>query len=73
MSRSYKKSKVIKVGKNKYLKNFANRKLRKNENISDGSNYKKHFESWDICDARFYVTRDIDKESIWNNPKWFRK
>jgi hypothetical protein len=72
MSRSFKKSKVIKFAKSKFCKDLANRKLRKNEDVGNGSDYKKHFESWDICDCRFYYTKE-DEGTFWDNPKWFRK
>ena len=74
MSDSRKKHKVITCGKNSFLKKYANKKLRKNEKIANFSNYKRHFNSWDICDYKFYVTEaEMKKESIWSNPKNFRK
>lgn len=79
MSRSYKKHKVITCGKDAFLKRYANRKLRKNKKVANFSNYKRHFESWDICDYKFYVTdkqfiQEQEKgESVWTNPKYFRK
>lgn len=74
MSRSHKKHKVITCGKNSFWKKYANKKLRKNVKIANFSNYKRHFNSWDICDYKFYVTEaEMQKESIWSNPKNFRK
>ena len=74
MSDSRKKHKVIKIGKNGYLKKYARRLLRKNNEVTNFSNYKRHFDSWDICDYKFYVTEaEMKKESIWSNPKNFRK
>lgn len=72
MSRSFKKSKIIKFAKSKFCKDLANRKLRKNPDVGNNSDYKKHFESWDICDCRFYFTKN-DEGTFWDNPKWFRK
>ena len=53
MSRSYRKSPVIKDKNNKYIKKLANSKIRKikiNEKLQNGKNYKKIMCSWDICD-----------------------
>lgn len=72
MSNSRKKRPYIKIGKNGYLKKFARRKLRKTENVGNFANYKRHFDSWDICDGRWYVTKD-DIGTIWGDPKWQRK
>lgn len=72
MSRSKKKHKVIKIGKNGYLKKHARKLLRQNDEVADFSNYKRHFESWDICDGRWYITKE-DANTIWAEPKWFRK
>lgn len=55
MSRSYKKP-IIKDGyKSKWKrkeKRFANKTL-KNKDIANFGNYKKHYNSWDICDWVF--------------------
>ncbi|WP_368263039.1 hypothetical protein [Clostridium disporicum] len=53
MSKSYKKEPVV-TGRIKGMKKFANRRIRnfKGE-ISNGSNYKKVFPSYDICDFAF--------------------
>ena len=72
MSDSKKKHKVIKIGKNGYLKRLARKKLRKNNEVTNFSNYKRHFDSWDICDGRWYVTKE-DNGTIWAEPRWFRK
>lgn len=72
MSNSFKKHQVIKIGKNGYLKKFARRKLRKTDDVANFSNYKRHFDSWDICDGRWYVTKS-DNGTIWAEPRWFRK
>lgn len=51
MSRSYKKTPRSGDTKDKFYKNYANRKLRRNKfhNLQH-SNYKKNFCSYDICD-----------------------
>lgn len=56
MSRSFKKSPVIKEdrshkdGKKKANKSIRS-KLKQGVEIGNGSSYKKHFDSWDICDC----------------------
>jgi len=70
MSRSYKKEPVVK-GKVKGMKEIANRRIRnfKGE-ISNGSSYKKVFQSYDICDFAFretyldYKTRKHKYQSV---------
>ena len=56
MSRSYKKSKVVKDS-TKGMKKLANRKVRsylkRGKELSDGKGYKKVFESYDISDWKF--------------------
>ena len=51
MSRSYKKTPRSGDTKDKFFKNYANRKLRRNKfhNLQHKS-YKKNFCSYDICD-----------------------
>ena len=53
MSRSYKKHYCIK-DTSPFSKRQANKKVRRNKNISDGSNYKKVYNSYNICDWAFY-------------------
>ena len=72
MSRSHNKHKVVKIGKNGFAKTFARKKTRLNDDIGNFSDYKRHFDSWDICDGRWYVTKK-DAGTIWAEPKWFRK
>lgn len=53
MSRSRKKTPIIK-DKNKGMKNHANRKVRRRKDApQDGSSYKKIFPQYDICDYSF--------------------
>jgi hypothetical protein len=59
MSKSYKHTPCVKQqGRSKkFYKKYANKKIRRkqlNEDIPDGSSYRKLFESWDICDYRFF-------------------
>lgn len=70
MSRSYKKHPVATDKTNKWAKRDANKKFRKTEDVGNGSNYKKHYNSWDICDYKFWVSKLSD---FWNNRKWLRK
>jgi len=59
MSRSYKKYPYC-GPKDKQMKKFANRKVRRRlknlNNIYNYKAYKKVFESWDICDQKNYST-----------------
>ena len=71
MSRSFKKSPVITDKNYKWAKKDANKKMRKNNDIIDGNNYKKHYNSWDICDYKIWVTNKLSE--FWQNPKFFRK
>lgn len=44
---------------NRYkAKTIANRAVRRNENISNHSGYRKAYESWDICDYKFFKTEE---------------
>lgn len=71
MSRSYKKVPIIK-DRNPYCKKCANKKVRKEE-IDDGSNYKKVYESYNICDYKFSLYNHIKIDGIpiyyWNSKK----
>jgi len=59
MSRSYRKT-LIKTDhgpSTKYYKRLASKKIRRvsvDDYIADGNSYKKYFESWEICDFKFY-------------------
>lgn len=54
MSRSYKKHPFVKDPANKFMKRYANKKVRRTPNIPNGKAYKKVFESWDISDWRWW-------------------
>ena len=81
MSRSYKRTPYCGDNKNKKQKRFANKRVRnflKNfENELSYSNYKKVYESWDICDFGWIISW----QEHWNNqlkfyqnhPEWFEK
>lgn len=58
MSRSYKYP-VNKDGGHKYMKHWANKIVRNSFSIS-GSYFKKIFDSYNICDWRWYP-KDVDK------------
>ena len=70
MSRSRKKHPVACDKTNKWAKRDANKKVRNTEDIGNGNNYKKYYNSWNICDYKFW----IDRTNEWlNNQKWLRK
>ena len=71
MSRSYKKTPVIKDSDNtKWVKRQATKSVRRYKGIlAKGSSYKKLFESWNICDYRFYEPWDIDNQIFYENDK----
>lgn len=58
MSDSIKKHKVIKIGKNSYLKRLARRKLRKNDAVANFANYKRHFDEEDNPDFDIYKFKE---------------
>lgn len=65
MSRSYKKSPVSTLAKDSFMKNYANRRIRRmavDEEIKEGSSYKKISCSYDICDFVNYMTQNENKE-----------
>ncbi len=53
MSRSRKKHPVACDKTNKWAKRDANKKVRNTEDIGNGNNYKKYYNSWNICDYKF--------------------
>lgn len=53
MSRSYKKKPVFTDNASKKHKRLANKKVRKAKNVTNGNQYKKVSESWDIHDWKF--------------------
>lgn len=71
MSRSRKKHPAACDRTFKWAKKDANKKVRNTEEIGNGNNYKKYYNSWDICDFKFWVNNKLSE--FWNNQKWFRK
>ena len=71
MSRSYKKYPLVKYERNcKFGKRQANKKLRNlplTEKIPSGGKYKRHFNSYDICDFRCVEFKQ------WRIEKWYSK
>jgi hypothetical protein len=67
MSRSYKKNlwESCTSGSiyRRFIKNYANRRLRHIEDIPDGKAFKKYLEFWDICDYKGLWSQDM--ESFW--------
>ena len=75
MSRSYKKHPRVKDSASRYMKKYANKKVRRTKNIPNGKAYKKVFESWEISDWNWIWTKN---EAIheWESAKpnsWIRK
>ena len=71
MSRSYKKTPRSGDKKDKYLKTYANRKLRRDKfNTLQHKTYKKNFCSWEICD---YETVNYTFEQHWKDVlrRWY--
>lgn len=70
MSRSYKKTPMVK-DKNKGAKKLANKKVRRYKGaIKNGGFYRKIFCSYDICDYMFSRTLEeyIERESSFLSP-----
>lgn len=67
MSRSYKKTPRCGDKKDKYLKRYANRKLRRKKLFVDLQNksYKKDFCSYDICDYQTIGLSWIEFSTSW--------
>lgn len=81
MSRSYKRTPICKDGNKskKFGKRQANKKIRKTAGLSGKSNnYKKIYESWNVCDYRIYSDKikwfggeKIEKDSLNHWEKWY--
>ena len=70
MSRSYKKVPITKDrGCGKDMKKFANKKVRRTNELINGGTYKKVFDQWEIHD---YVSRWTKEEAI-SNAKTFEE
>lgn len=75
MSRSYKKHPRVKDSANKFMKKYANKKVRRTKDIPSGKAYKKVFESWDISDWNWIWTKE-EAEKAWlsaDEDSWIRK
>ena len=74
MSRSFRKHPCVKDPARKYMKRYANKKVRHTKNIPNGGAYKKIFESWKISDYCWLWTRqeainEWENESLTNYLK----
>ena len=71
MSRSYRKSWITdgyKGSKRKqFFKRLANKVVRRAEDVPDGKAFKKFFDTWSICDYRYYA--DVT-ETWWCDKPW---
>lgn len=58
MSRSYRKNMWIKDNNSARgkLKRLANKRVRQMDDVADGMDYKKYYNSYDICDYKFSCT-----------------
>ena len=54
MSRSRKKTAVWKQENDGFFKRWANVVVRHREDVSNGCEYKKLFETWSICDWKWF-------------------
>ena len=69
MSRSYKKHYRVKDKNNKFMKRYANKKVRHTKDLPNGRAYKKVMEPWDISDWNWYWSRqDAINEYYSNDP-----
>ena len=68
MSHSYRKPWCVNGygcwGGKKLVKRWANKKVRRNDDIPNGKAYRKYFESWNINDYRFLLQP---------SSPWYRK
>jgi hypothetical protein len=65
MSHSYKKTPYCSCKKNKFAKNQANRKIRRNKDeLYQNREFRKVYDSWDICD---YGEVGISFEEYWRH------
>ena len=75
MSRSYKKHPRVKDPANKFMKKYANKKVRRTPDIPNGKAYKKVFESYDISDWCWIWTKEEAIQN-WTNARpdsWVRE
>lgn len=65
MSQSRRKPYYVEKHKSpEVLKKVANKRVKNSDNNTDGAYFKRLYESWEICDLRFYSPK---------NPKLYRK
>lgn len=57
MSRSYKKNSYCGYN-DKDFKKLANKAVRRKKNIPDGKSYRKIWNSWDICDFGYVLSKN---------------
>jgi hypothetical protein len=72
MSRSYKKHPFVKDPANKFMKRYANKKVRRTPNIPNGKAYKKVFESWDISDWRWWWNEQNAIDDYYDDNLWYK-
>jgi hypothetical protein len=72
MSRSYKKHPFVKDPANKFMKRYANKKVRRTPNIPNGKAYKKVFESWDISDWRWWWDKQDAIFDYYDDNLWYK-
>jgi len=76
MSRSYKKHPWVTdhhVKSTSERKKFANKKVRNTEDLPNRGAFKKIFQTYDICDYKFFQTKEqaiAEYEEILNNPDY---
>ena len=76
MSRSYKKTPRSGDKKDRFFKNYANRKLRRDKfNDLQHNSYKKNFCSWEICDYEWthYSFETWWKDAVSRWERWGHK
>ena len=80
MSRSYKHTPYCGLKKDKFFKNYANRRLRRRKLDHDlqHKSYKKDFGSWEICDYYEIETKNFEEYykscvQYWrdNHNRWY--
>lgn len=72
MSRSYKKVPRSGDNKNRFMKKYANRVLRRDENTYQHKSYKKRFCSYNICDYNsvYYDFEDWYRMRVRQWERW---
>ena len=81
MSRSYKKTAGFVDKPTKGMKRLASKRVRATKNLSNGGNYKKCFDQYDIHDWRYLAYTKKEEREIKKNKdgkfttwyKWKRK